>query len=98
MGLAVGCGDLVHGWVALVGGLHAEEPVNLALGQRPVAGRCGHHEVAHQLDLGLKVTIGQAVLGFRHEYNRTRHWGIGGPLPQIPEALAPRCARATHRA
>ena len=31
MGLAVGFGDLVHGWVGLVGGLHAEEPVDLAL-------------------------------------------------------------------
>jgi hypothetical protein len=44
----------------------AKETVYLVLGQRALAERGRHHEIAHKLDLGLQVAVGEAVWGFRH--------------------------------
>jgi hypothetical protein len=50
----------------LIARFDAQETVYLILGQRALAGRGRHHEITHKLDLGLQVTVGEAVLGFRH--------------------------------
>jgi hypothetical protein len=63
--------DLLAG-AYLLAGFDAEETVYLVLVHRPVAGRCRHHEITHQLDLGLQVTVCKAVLGFRHVNDATR--------------------------
>ena len=52
----------LHGLV----GMHAKEPVDLFRGQVPGAGSRRHHEIRHQLDLGLEVIVCEVVaLRFR---------------------------------
>ena len=49
--------------------VHTEESVYLVLGHRPVARSRRHHEITHQLDLGLEVIICEVAtltFGCRH--------------------------------
>jgi len=54
---------------------HPEEQIYLVLGQRPVAGARCHHEVTHELDLGLQIVVCQVVIfniGGSHANNLPR--------------------------
>ena len=56
----------------VLGEFDTEESVYLILGQRAVAGSRRHHEITHQLDLGLEVNVCEVVtssLGCRHVPN-----------------------------
>ena len=77
----------------VLGEFDTEESVYLILGQRAVAGSRRHHEITHQLDLGLEVIVCEVVtssLGCRHVPNLR----ASGPLaPSNADIRLPQASR-----
>ena len=85
MGSGFGCFfGFVPGFGLIRARVNTEEPIYLVLGHRPVAGTCRHHEITHQLNLGLEVIIREVAtltFGCRHGPNLRAD---GPRLQQLP--------------